>query len=219
MFMASRVSNPPAKWSLGTRSQEHPELSASKHFPPRRDNEHNRQIRRIARSLKLLQGEQGELRRIETCPQRLELAAEAVSTFATIQERFLPVDCQGEFQQSQSEEPVIDRASNWPSDQLLRSIHSLVMGMALWASTILYGAVHTAARNSYFPLNIERWLWRASSIWMLFCGGLWILINFLASSFRPIDRLWVRFNHRQTKWYTDAVIKALCTLCGIGCVR
>ncbi|QDS70094.1 hypothetical protein FKW77_005027 [Venturia effusa] len=109
--------------------------------------------------------------------------------------------------------PII---SDWPTDQLLRRVDSLIMGAILWFATIAYGAIHTAAWNSYFPSTLEKWLWHASSIYVAFSGMVWVVINVAAKIFPGIDALWMRFLHRKTFWLTDVVIILLCTICGLA---
>lgn len=116
------------------------------------------------------------------------------------------------------EEFLVPTASDWPTNQLLRRVDSLVMGAVLWFATIAYGAIHTAAWNSYFPTTVEKWMWHSSSIYVAFSGMVWVAIHLVAKLFPSIDALWIRFLHRRTYWMTDCVIILLCTVCGLAYV-
>lgn len=115
-----------------------------------------------------------------------------------------------------AEEHLATTISDWPTDQLLRRVDSLIMGAILWFATIAYGAIHTAAWNSYFPTTLEKWLWHSSSIYVAFSGIVWVVINLVAKLCPGIDALWIRFLHRKTFWLTDVVIVFLCTICGLA---
>lgn len=54
-----------------------------------------------------------------------------------------------------------------------------------WRSTclavgiiLIYGACHTAAWNTHFPSNFERWLWRVSSIIVAVLPTYYIVLSF-----------------------------------------
>ena len=66
-----------------------------------------------------------------------------------------------------SEELVVPRVQNWPLDDLLRNVDGLVVGMVLWLACLAYGAVHLSAWNNHFPTEVEKWLWRLSSLYRL----------------------------------------------------
>ena len=82
---------------------------------------------------------------------------------------------------------------NWPSDELLRSVDRFVVGMVLWLANFLYGGIHAVAWNNHFPSVAEKWLWRASAIYIGFCGGLWVVPNFLVKAYRPLNDFWERW--------------------------
>jgi hypothetical protein len=72
-----------------------------------------------------------------------------------------------------SEELVASHIQNWPSKDLLRNVDGLVAGMMLWFASFFYGGFHVAAWNDHFPTDAEIWLWRMSTSYIGFCGGLW----------------------------------------------
>jgi hypothetical protein len=114
------------------------------------------------------------------------------------------------------EEFLSPTISDWPTDQLLQRHDTLIMGAVLWFSTIAYGAIHTAAWNSYFPTKLEEWLWHSSSIYVAFSGIVWVVIHLIARFCPGIDALWERFIARKTFWLSDVIIVFLCTVCGLA---
>jgi hypothetical protein len=114
------------------------------------------------------------------------------------------------------EELLVPTTADYPNDELLRRVNSLVMGVILWGATIVYGAIHTAAWNAYFPTTIEKWMWHSSSVWVAFSGVVWVSINAVAKLIPQIDRLWMRFLRRKTHWLFDAVVLLLCVVCGVA---
>ena len=82
----------------------------------------------------------------------------------------------------QTEELVVTHAGNWPSDELLRGVNGVFMGMTLWFTSILYGAVHLSVwhNDAAFPTRLEASLWRISSVYIAGSGLLWMGINLLA---------------------------------------
>uniref|UniRef100_L7J1S9 Wax synthase domain-containing protein n=1 Tax=Pyricularia oryzae (strain P131) TaxID=1143193 RepID=L7J1S9_PYRO1 len=79
------------------------------------------------------------------------------------------------------EQLMVDHVGNWPSSDLLRDVDGLVVGMVLWLANFVYGGIHMAAWNDHFPTEAEKWLWRGSSSYIAFCGGLWVVLNFAVS--------------------------------------
>lgn len=71
-----------------------------------------------------------------------------------------------------SQEYLVARVRNWPSEDLLRKVNGLAVGMMLWTSNLAYGAIHAAAWNDHFPSIAEKWLWCASAVYIAFAGGL-----------------------------------------------
>lgn len=153
---------------------------------------------------------------------RWRLAEEAVKIYPEIRRRFDTVSSTGEGDNHNSwckpitEELLTYLAPNWPGEELLRGTGSLVMGMALWFASIAYGGVHIAAWDDYYPSTIEAWMWRSSSIWVSFSGLVWLVINLLAFSFKPVDDYWNRVLALEARWYSYFILGTLCFLCGIA---
>jgi hypothetical protein len=82
---------------------------------------------------------------------------------------------------------------NWPYDDLLRNVGGLTVGMILWLSNFIYGGLHAAAWNEHFPSVAEKWLWRASCSYISFAGGLWIVLNWVAAAYPPLNDFWERW--------------------------
>ena len=129
------------------------------------------------------------------------LAAEAVRKYPAIQRRFTP--CEHEtadghvtkyLQESQPEELVEEHSSNWSTKGLLPGRYGLVMGVALWFSSMAFAGIHAAAWNDCFPSSAEAWLWRCSALYIIWSGLVWMLINLVAQLSKPFDDYWN--NHR-----------------------
>jgi hypothetical protein len=114
------------------------------------------------------------------------------------------------------EELLVQRVQNWPSNDLLRDIGGLMVGMVLWMASLAYGAIHAAAWNDHFPSVAEQWIWRSSAIYIGFCGGLWIILNYLAQAYRPLNEFWERWMDGKVSWYFNVVIGFLVILCGLS---
>lgn len=78
-----------------------------------------------------------------------------------------------------AEELVVDRPRNWPGDDLISHVQGHLMGMILWFSSTIYGAIHCAGWNERFPTLIESWFWRGSAAYIVFSGLLWSFLNLL----------------------------------------
>lgn len=89
-----------------------------------------------------------------------------------------------------SEQLLAEYSRNWSSDELLRDVGGLVVGMVLWLANFLYGGIHAAAWNDHLPSAAEKWLWRASASYLGLCGGLWVVLNFVVSSYQPLNDFW-----------------------------
>lgn len=130
----------------------------------------------------------------DTCIRRWNLATTAIETYPAIREHHLfHSHHEDRCLHFKSEEFLVRRVRNWPSDDLLRDVGGLVVGMVLWLACLAYGAVHLSAWNDHFPTVAERWLWRSSSVYIGFCGGLWIVLNYLAQSFSPLNAFWEKW--------------------------
>lgn len=89
-----------------------------------------------------------------------------------------------------SEELVVDRPRNWPGDELVRHVQRHLMGMILWFSSTIYGAVHLAGWNQIFPTTIEQWFWRASVLDIVFSGLLWSFLHLLGHASGNVWLYW-----------------------------
>ena len=92
-----------------------------------------------------------------------------------------------------SEELVVDRPRNWPGDELVRHMQGHLMGMILWFSSTIYGAVHLAGWNQIFPTAVEQWFWRASAAYIVFSGLLWSFLNLLGHVSGHVWLYWYDF--------------------------
>ena len=149
--------------------------------------------------------------------RRWQLAAQVVSQYPAIRSRF-EVARHGNVDNNKAithlepsinamEDLVVDRVENWPSAGLLGG---LIMGMILWFASMAFGGIHAAAWNGYFPSTVEFWMWRASSVHVVFCGLLWLVINLLAKLSKPIDMFWDRVVALQERRMTFIFLGILC---------
>ena len=111
---------------------------------------------------------------------------------------------------------VVRNVQNWPSDDLLRNISGLLVGMVLWSLNFLYGGIHAAAWNGHFPTVIEKWLWRTSAAYIGFCGGLWIILNYSALLYPPLNEFWERWMDGISSWFYLAVLGSAVFVCGLS---
>jgi hypothetical protein len=114
-----------------------------------------------------------------------------------------------------TEQFLVKRVSKWPSEDLLRTVGGLV-GMILWASNLFYGGIHLTAWNYYFPTVAERWLWRSSSIYISFCGGFWIILNYMVYRLPRLNNFWDSWMDGMKGWLQDAVLGSLVMICGLS---
>jgi hypothetical protein len=114
------------------------------------------------------------------------------------------------------EELLVTRVQNWPSNDLLRDVGGLMVGMILWMASFVYGCIHAAAWNADFPTDVERWFWRCSALYIGFCGGLWIILNYVAQAYRPLNEFWENWMDGKSSWYFNLVIGALVFICGFS---
>ncbi|KAI4135952.1 MAG: hypothetical protein LQ341_005821 [Variospora aurantia] len=112
------------------------------------------------------------------------------------------------------EELLVARVQNWPWDDLLRDVGGLVVGLVLWLANFGYGAIHAAAWNDHFPTTAEKWLWRSSAVYIGFCGGLWIILNYMAQAYRPLNEFWEKWMDGKKKAWQNALIGIPVVLCG-----
>lgn len=151
--------------------------------------------------------------------RRWALATTAIGTYPVIREHHLfHSHDQDRCLHFRSEEYLVRRVRNWPSDDLLRDVGGLVVGMVLWLACLAYGAVHLSAWNDHFPTVAEQWLWRSSSIYIGFCGGLWIVLNYLAQSFGPLNAFWEKWMDGGRRWWQNLLIGIPVIVCGVSLI-
>jgi hypothetical protein len=156
----------------------------------------------------------------EASSELKRLAEEALLLYPILQTRFAPAR-EGNISGTTYRIPYVTEllqthALDWPNDGLLRRTQSLIMGMVLWGASTVYGAIHVAAWDYFFPSQLEQLFWRLSSIWVTFCAAFWLITNLLAHVFPSIDKIWVAYNKRTLGWFSTVVISLLCILCGIS---
>ena len=155
----------------------------------------------------------------ETRARRWALATIAIETYPAIREHYLfHSHHEDRCLHFRSEELLVRRVRNWPSDDLLRDVGGLVVGMVLWLACLAYGAVHLSAWNDHFPTVAEQWLWRSSSLYIGFCGGLWIVLNYLAQSFGPLNAFWEKWMDGGGRWWQNLLIGIPVLVCGVSLI-
>ncbi|GAB7350264.1 hypothetical protein MBLNU459_g0909t1 [Dothideomycetes sp. NU459] len=113
-------------------------------------------------------------------------------------------------------ELVRSSAQNWPSDDLLRRTAGLKMGTILWVASMGFGAVHIAAWDAVFPTTIEAWLWRFSSLYIVFAGLLWAFINMLSMTSATVWWYWFDVLDGDVSWVSYTILGISCTLGGLS---
>ena len=156
-------------------------------------------------------------------PAHWSWAAEAIYRYPAIRERTKPAHLESDDPihtglQIETEEFLVHSASNWPTDELLRGIRGLVMGMMIWFASMAFGVVHVAAWNDYFPSQAETWLWRSSALFISASGLLWLMINLLANLFPAVDGYWNRVLKLKVGWASYVVLGLVCGVCGVAYV-
>ena len=147
--------------------------------------------------------------------RRWDLALKALQEYPTILEEHLLFRHEnGTCIHLKPEELLVRRVQNWPSNDLLRNVGGLRVGMILWMASFVYCGIHAAAWNAQFPTVIEKWLWRSSAAYIGFCGGLWIILNYAAQAYGPLNEFWEGWMDGKSNWYFNVVIGALVFVCG-----
>lgn len=113
-----------------------------------------------------------------------------------------------------SEELVVDRARNWPGDDLVRHMQGHLMGIILWSASTVYGAVHLAGWNEQFPTNVESWFWRMSGVYIVFSGLLWSLLNLVGHLSGTVWWFWYDVLVSTTRRRSHVVLYVLCCIGG-----
>ncbi|KAJ6783817.1 hypothetical protein PWT90_06123 [Aphanocladium album] len=114
------------------------------------------------------------------------------------------------------EQLVARHISNWPSNDLLRNVDGLIVGIILWLANLFYGAFHAAAWNEHFPSSTEKWLWRAAAAYIAFCGGFWVILNSAVSKWARLNNFWEKWMDGEKSWAETILLGALVVLCGSG---
>ncbi|KAK0105190.1 hypothetical protein ONS95_004414 [Cadophora gregata] len=154
---------------------------------------------------------------------RHKLVVEAIQKFPAVKNRFknLPSDTEDVHRNITAtyepfiEQLVVRRARNWPSDFLLPGLKGETMGMTLWLATMIYGGVHIAAWNEYFPTETERLLWHLSSVYITRSGLLWLLMNVMGAVSPWAKSYWHRFIALQAFWIEYVFYGVIATACGV----
>lgn len=154
---------------------------------------------------------------------RYELAAAAVQDYPAVRARFIrpaSTDSNGSDPVLIPYEPIVEQmvvhqARNWPSDFLLPGLGGALMGMTLWFATMVYGGVHIAAWNEYFPTHVEQQLWHVSSVYITSSGLLWFLMNVMGAISPWASNYWHRFTHLEAFWIEYIVYGTVATACGL----
>jgi hypothetical protein len=88
------------------------------------------------------------------------------------------------------------------------------MGMIMWFSTIIYGAIHLGGWNEIFPTAVESWLWRGSALYVVFAGLLWSFLNLLGFLSGAVWVYWYDFLASDSRKRSHIVIYVLATIGG-----
>lgn len=115
-----------------------------------------------------------------------------------------------------SEQLIADHIQNWPSNDLLRNVDGLIVGMVLWLANFCYGGIHAAAWNDHFPSSVEKWFWRASSSYIGFCGGLWVILNFLVTKYPRLNEFWEHWMDGEKNWLESVGLGIVVFICGFS---
>ncbi|KAI1325449.1 hypothetical protein F5Y16DRAFT_264878 [Xylariaceae sp. FL0255] len=107
---------------------------------------------------------------------------------------------------------------NWPSDDLLRNVDGLVVGMILWLANFCYGGIHAAAWNDFFPSEAEKWLWRSSAAYIGFCGGLWVILNFSVTRSPKLNEFWEKWMDGEKTWFESFGLGLVVFTCGFSLI-
>lgn len=113
-----------------------------------------------------------------------------------------------------SEELVVERPRNWPGDDLVRHMQGHLMGIILWSSSTVYGAIHVAGWNEQFPTIIESWFWRMSGVYIVFSGLLWSFFNLLGHLSGSVWWFWYDILEGTERKRSHILIYVLCCIGG-----
>lgn len=151
----------------------------------------------------------------ESRRRRWELATNAMRDYPAITENYLLHSHRnGKCSHFSPEELLVARVQNWPWDDLLRDVGGLVVGLVLWLANFGYGAIHATAWNDYFPTQTEQWLWRSSAVYIGFCGGLWVILNYVAQAYKPLNEFWEKWMDGKKRGWQNVLIGIPVVICG-----
>ena len=155
----------------------------------------------------------------ETAARRWALAANAIEKYPVLREQYtFQTHHDGHCTHFKNEELLVRRVQNWPWDDLLRDVGGLVVGLILWLANFAYGAIHAAAWTEHFPTNAEKWLWRSCSAYIGFCGGLWVVLNYAAQAYRPLNVFWERWMDGGGKRWQHILLGIPVVICGLSLI-
>ena len=155
----------------------------------------------------------------QTAINRWALAASAIDSYPAIKEHYLSYSHhQEQCLHFRSEEMLVSRVQNCPWDDILRNVNGVVVSMILWLACLAYGATHLLAWNVHFLIVAEQWVWRSSSLYIDFCGGLWIALNYLTQSYQPLNSFWDSWMDEGGKWWQNIIIGVPVIICGLSLV-
>jgi hypothetical protein len=113
----------------------------SKYLAVPDDNDHKREIRRLAAS--------HALRIFPALHESIMNSSAKIAADTKLES--------GDSSHSLACQQLLDiQASDWPSDYYLPGLDGQLMGMVLWLTAMCYGAVHAAAWQDFFPTYAER---------------------------------------------------------------
>lgn len=112
------------------------------------------------------------------------------------------------------EQLVANHIQNWPSNDLLRNVDGLIVGMILWLANLCYGGFHAAAWNEHFASPTERWAWRASASYIAFCGALWIILNSAVARWSALNSFWEKWMDGKKSLLQSFGLGAVVFVCG-----
>ena len=109
----------------------------------------------------------------------------------------------------EKQELVTKFASNYSSDGLVQGSEATLVRMAGWAAAVVYGAVHIAAWNDDFPTEIEAWLWRGASCFLVLTGLLCVAVDYGAQKFPALAGVLEKGRTGRLRWYQSFILSPL----------
>ncbi|KAF3935013.1 hypothetical protein ABW20_dc0102631 [Dactylellina cionopaga] len=131
---------------------------------------------------------------------RRTLCAQAFQLYPAVQAYFTPKPSSPREYVMKPVQFLVPTAINWPSDFLLQGLSGQIVGIVLWFASIMYGSVHLAAWNEYFPTKVERLLWHLSAGYIAASGLYWTVAHALFFSWPWLDNWWDRFVRLKNHW-------------------